>query len=1211
MKPRFHSPLFAVAATLLALPAASAATWTGDAAPDVSWATAGNWSGTAPDNVTAQPIVYDNTSDAGLAQTLNASYTTTGITLTSPTGAVTVGNGTGTGNTLTIGSGGIDMSSATQNLTLSANLLIGANQTWTVNGGRTLTGIAGSTTSIGTGTGNINIVQSGTGTATTVFNQNGNGTGWGGYSGNITVNSNVKVQSQGNAAAAFGTGTITLAGGTIAQNNGNWTWGNNIDVTAASLIGTDSSSGLGRTLKLLGNLTSTNSSGLTFTNSTTGGTRTDNNGFILAGANASTYTTTTISANSRVRVGGNDTASVASPGLNAGTRGSLGTGDVSLSATSSELAFTRTDSHTVGNKITGSGTVVIGGTTTEMAGTSTQVVTLSSAASDYTGTTTVKNGRLNLTGSLTSAITVASGAKISGTGTTSGLLTLSSGGGLALAGGATTASITANGATFSGSNVATFLAPPVASTVYDVFTYGLGTVTTPENFSVPYRGTLSNDTINKKYVFTAGEFGATRTWNTTTGNWAVNADTNFNEGDQKFFAADHVVFGNIASDSTVTLIGAIIPGSVTVNNAANAYIFTGTAISGATSLTKSGTGTLALTSANTYTGGTTLNDGVLQVGINTALGSGTLAFNGGKLSSDSATARSISNSVTVGGIVTLGDATNNGTLTLTGSVNLGNSGHKLTTISGASIDGGAVILTGSGGIEINGGTFTNNMQAGSSSTGRDGSTTLTSGNLVINTSISMFGSGVINLNGGAIGSGTTSSRTYTNNVNIGGNVAFGGTAPFSTGQLEFQGPVDLQGATRTLASNLTSLQGTKISGQISNGGIELNGASAGILTLSGTNTYTGPTTVTSGYLAVGNSAVSNSSSLSLAANTRLYLGINGITTVNNLTGAGSAAIRTDFNISGLDGARTLQINQTSNGDYAGSFSQGTGGRTISLIKGGAATLTLSGTATGYTGTTQVDEGNLAVTGSLGATTVIVANGATLSGNGNIGGSVTIEVGGTHALAVASTVAGQVTRTITGALDLSAVGDILSITAAAPPAAGTYILATATGGITGTPETVNQTGVSGTFAINGNNLELTVGGDDFASWIGGFTFDPGADLTATGDPDGDGLSNFEEYAFGLKPNNGASVNPITVQLSKTSGTFTYTRRDEDSFTTGMVYTVWTSENLVNWTEDTLATQDDTAGPNGEGVEPVVVTLSATTPLSAAKLFVRVKALKPAP
>jgi hypothetical protein len=121
--------------------------------------------------------------------------------------------------------------------------------------------------------------------------------------------------------------------------------------------------------------------------------------------------------------------------------------------------------------------------------------------------------------------------------------------------------------------------------------------------------------------------------------------------------------------------------------------------------------------------------------------------------------------------------------------------------------------------------------------------------------------------------------------------------------------------------------------------------------------------------------------------------------------------------------------------------------------------------------------------------------------------------------------------------------------------------------------------------------------DYDDWkaLYGVTGQPGDDQ------DGDGLTNFEDYAFGLDPVSGTSVNPITVQLDKTAGTFTYSRRSSS----GLAYTVWTSPDLATWTEDTTATQTPGAvGPNN--VQPVAVTLSAPKPLTAPKLFIRVKA-----
>ena len=67
----------------------------------------------------------------------------------------------------------------------------------------------------------------------------------------------------------------------------------------------------------------------------------------------------------------------------------------------------------------------------------------------------------------------------------------------------------------------------------------------------------------------------------------------------------------------------------------------------------------------------------------------------------------------------------------------------------------------------------------------------------------------------------------------------------------------------------------------------------------------------------------------------------------------------------------------------------------------------------------------------------------------------------------------------------------------------------------------------------------------------------------GDLDGDGLTNQQEYAFGLIPNSGSSVNPILVQLSKSAGTFTYQRR-KPSLTGLTSYKILTSTDLVTWT-----------------------------------------------
>ncbi len=123
--------------------------------------------------------------------------------------------------------------------------------------------------------------------------------------------------------------------------------------------------------------------------------------------------------------------------------------------------------------------------------------------------------------------------------------------------------------------------------------------------------------------------------------------------------------------------------------------------------------------------------------------------------------------------------------------------------------------------------------------------------------------------------------------------------------------------------------------------------------------------------------------------------------------------------------------------------------------------------------------------------------------------------------------------------------------------------------------------------------------DYGTWASGYL---SVDVSVpTADSDSDGLSNQQEYAFALNPTSGSSVNPITVPLNASAGTFSYSRR-EQALTT-LAYTVWTSTDLATWTEDVGAVQ--TPGAPIAEVETVAVTLSPAI-LTATKLFVRMKA-----
>ncbi|MCX6880349.1 MAG: Ig-like domain-containing protein [Verrucomicrobia bacterium] len=170
-------------------------------------------------------------------------------------------------------------------------------------------------------------------------------------------------------------------------------------------------------------------------------------------------------------------------------------------------------------------------------------------------------------------------------------------------------------------------------------------------------------------------------------------------------------------------------------------------------------------------------------------------------------------------------------------------------------------------------------------------------------------------------------------------------------------------------------------------------------------------------------------------------------------------------------------------------------------------------------------------------------------------------------------------------------------------------------------TANSTNPStygiGIYSITGTTLEFKVTGNNNAgnsARVNGFTLEAaGATLTyeawasthgipgepAGGDYDGDAMTNFQEYAFGLDPTSGTSVNPIKVQLDKAAGTFSYTR----TVGTGLAYTVWTSTDLQTW--DGPAAVSASVGTVGD-VETVEVTLSGSTPPLGGTLFVRVQA-----
>ncbi|RYD85944.1 MAG: hypothetical protein EOP84_00760 [Verrucomicrobiaceae bacterium] len=108
-------------------------------------------------------------------------------------------------------------------------------------------------------------------------------------------------------------------------------------------------------------------------------------------------------------------------------------------------------------------------------------------------------------------------------------------------------------------------------------------------------------------------------------------------------------------------------------------------------------------------------------------------------------------------------------------------------------------------------------------------------------------------------------------------------------------------------------------------------------------------------------------------------------------------------------------------------------------------------------------------------------------------------------------------------------------------------------------------------------------------------------SSAGDPDGDGMSNYDEFAFGLNPGSGSPLSPIVVMPHPVTGTFQYTRINPA--VSGLAYKVMVSTDLAVWTEDTSATASQSVVATNGDIQTVSATLGGAW-LESTKLFIRV-------
>ncbi|MCL2041064.1 MAG: autotransporter-associated beta strand repeat-containing protein [Bacteroidales bacterium] len=505
--------------------------------------------------------------------------------------------------------------------------------------------------------------------------------------------------------------------------------------------------------------------------------------------------------------------------------------------------------------------------------------------------------------------------------------------------------------------------------------------------------------------------------------------------------------GNIANSSGVTIYGdgklqisanktikalssdvataEVILGSNTLTIGDNSSTFAGK-ISGTGGISKSGSGTLTLTGANSYTGATTINAGTLALGTNGTIANslGVTLYNSGKLSiAGNKTIKALSSGssgteVTLGSSSTLtinnssactfvgvisgtGGITKSESATLT--LNGANTYTGLTTINAGTIvldtngtiaASSGVTLSGSGKLEIKASKTIKALNSSSSTSSvLLGTSTLTIGTSggsdgggafagvisgISGIGIIKNGSATLTLNGANTYTGLTTINAGTIVLSATGTIAStngvtmnGGTLDISAGNKTINGLSSSSSTSKVVlgGSTLTIDTGT-FNGIISGTG-GITKYETGTFTLNGANTYTGATTINAGMLLLGiNGTIATSSGVTLSGSGEFRLSMGaGSKTIKSLNSSSTTA-RVELNGNTL----IIGTSTTSNdggGTFAGAISDG------NITKQGTATLTLDGINSSYTGATTINAGTLAL-GTNGAITN--SSGVTLNGS---------------------------------------------------------------------------------------------------------------------------------------------------------------------------------------------------------------------------------------
>ena len=306
-------------------------------------------------------------------------------------------------------------------------------------------------------------------------------------------------------------------------------------------------------------------------------------------------------------------------------------------------------------------------------------------------------------------------------------------------------------------------------------------------------------------------------------------------------ALDHGITTHYSSGTSTFALDTALTANETIDVASGGTLTVPGVISGGFALTKASAGTLALAGANTYTGGTTINAGIVAASHSQAFGTGNVAD---LAEIDFSNVLVVANNFTVNSAGTAFVV--NGPITLTGTVNLvSNTAINTTNLNSLSLNG---VVSGSGGLITNG---TGTVGLSQSNTYLGG-TTVNGGILQVNNSQSTGTAGTVTINGGA--SLAVSTLNYV--LPAGGlTLAASSTVLNPLPQYNaMSGAITLTGDT---TFDIAAGGWLVVNGGIG-GAFGLTKASGGALWLQSDGTYTGPTTVMSGPLYVEGDIASSS-----------------------------------------------------------------------------------------------------------------------------------------------------------------------------------------------------------------------------------------------------------------------------------------------------------------------------------------------------------------